>query len=122
MLVVLAMPCLDENEIVHTGISWWVLLPPVTVLERADGTGWAETWISSGILKNSSTRAWQNAGFHVKVKDGSYGKGHLVTSSLQNPKALFGQSLLHGLSAAITAVEILGIVRLISWLLTHSTT
>lgn len=98
-----------------------MLLPPVTVLERADGIGSAETWISTGILKNSSTRAWQNAGFHVKVKDGSYGKGHLVISLLQNPKALFGQSLLHGLSAAINAVETLGIVRLISWPLTHST-
>lgn len=119
--VVLAIPCLDENETVHIGISWWALLPPVTVLERADGIGWAETWISMWILKkkNLSTSVWPNAGFHVKAKDRSYDKSHLVISLLQNPKALFDQSLLYDLSAATNAVETLTLQS--SSLLTHST-
>lgn len=41
---VLAMACLDDNETVYIGISWGGLLPPVTVLERADGIGRGETW------------------------------------------------------------------------------
>lgn len=41
------------------------------------------------------------------MKDGSYGKRHLVISLLQNPKSPFDQSLLYGLSAAINAVETL---------------
>lgn len=61
------------------------------------------TWI----LKNSSTGARPKAGFHAKVKDVSCGKSHLVISLLQNPKALFDQSLLHALPAAINAVETL---------------
>lgn len=62
---------LDENGTFHVGIScelisllsgfWRVLTGRMS---------WTETQVSTWILKNPSTSAWQNAGSNVKVKMG----------------------------------------------------